>query len=51
MIQMGIEKGVFEGWLKEEKLYLQALTKEPMQETLEIEYYRRLETLNKAAYV
>lgn len=51
MRQMGIRREVFKDWLKDEKLYLEALTKEPIQETLEIEYYQRLESLNKARYV
>ena len=28
-----------EGWLEEEREYLKGLTKEPVEETLEMEYY------------
>lgn len=34
-----------EGWLKEEEVYLRGLTKEPLHETLEMEYYGRLVSL------
>ncbi|KAJ7364508.1 hypothetical protein DFH08DRAFT_798842 [Mycena albidolilacea] len=33
---------VFETWLEKEKTYLNSLTKEPVQETLQIEYYQKL---------
>jgi hypothetical protein len=32
----------FEGWLQEEKEYLRGLAKEPISETLEMEYYQKL---------
>jgi hypothetical protein len=31
-----------EGWLEEERVYLKDLTKEPLEETLEMEYYEVL---------
>jgi hypothetical protein len=31
-----------EGWLEEEREYLKGLTKEPQEETLEMEYYELL---------
>ncbi|KAG6887899.1 hypothetical protein C0992_010309 [Termitomyces sp. T32_za158] len=37
---------VFGQWLKEEHEYLQGLSWEPVQETLEIEYYQKLVNLN-----
>jgi hypothetical protein len=33
---------VVEAWLEEEGAYLQALKKEPLEETLEMEYYKVL---------
>jgi len=33
-------------WLKEEEEYLRGLSKEPMEETLEMEYYKLLLSLN-----
>ncbi|KAF7984573.1 hypothetical protein HWV62_13791 [Athelia sp. TMB] len=40
---------VFEEWRKEERVYLQNLSKEPMQETLQMEYYQRLVNLSAAS--
>jgi hypothetical protein len=37
--------GNFEEWLAEEREYLRALSKEPLQETLEMEYYQKLVNL------
>lgn len=34
-----------EGWLREEETYLRGLSKEPLEETLEMEYYKMLESL------
>lgn len=31
-----------EGWLREEETYLRGLSKEPLEETLEMEYYNML---------
>lgn len=36
---------VFPEWLAAERAYLQALSKEPIQETQEMEYYQRLVNL------
>jgi hypothetical protein len=33
------------GWLQEEEAYLHGLSKEPLEETLEMEYYKMLESL------
>lgn len=33
---------VFEEWREEEKIYLEGLSKEPITETLEMEYYQKL---------
>ncbi|KAJ6505360.1 hypothetical protein C8R45DRAFT_1051065 [Mycena sanguinolenta] len=35
----------FEEWLEKEKAYLRGLSKEPLQETLEMEYYQKLVNL------
>lgn len=32
--------GVVQGWLEEEHAYLKGLSKEPLEETLEMEYYK-----------
>jgi hypothetical protein len=36
---------VFEEWRQEEKAYLEGLQKEPITETLEMEYYQKLVNL------
>lgn len=36
---------VFEEWLAEEHEYLRSLSKEPVQETLEMEYYQKVVNL------
>ncbi|KAF8164202.1 hypothetical protein BJ912DRAFT_1026124 [Pholiota molesta] len=41
-------KGV-EQWLQDEEVYLRGLTKEPLQETLEMEYYSRLVALQSSS--
>lgn len=52
MLDMGIsEVGVFEKWLDEEKTYLQGLTKEPKEETLQMEYFQKLINLWASEYV
>ena len=38
---------VFSTWLLEEKAYLQSLKQEPLEETMQIEYYQRLVTLSE----
>ncbi|KAF8344672.1 hypothetical protein F5887DRAFT_1062040 [Amanita rubescens] len=40
------QESVFPTWLDEERTYLQSLSTEPLQETLEMEYYSRLVELN-----
>ncbi|KAJ7733361.1 hypothetical protein B0H16DRAFT_1665104 [Mycena metata] len=46
MHSMGIEsRSVFETWLEKEKIFLATLSKEPPQETLEMEYYQKLVNL------
>ena len=52
MAEQGIESKVtFNIWLAEEKTYLLLLSKEPIQETLEMEYYQWLVNLNASQYV
>jgi hypothetical protein len=42
MTSLGVELcSVFETWLDKEKVYLDALCKEPKQETLQMEYYQK----------
>lgn len=41
----------FAVWLEDEKKYLLNLSKEPLKETLELDYYRRLVSLNKISSV
>ncbi|KAJ7362727.1 hypothetical protein DFH08DRAFT_799747 [Mycena albidolilacea] len=46
MESLGMElHSVFKTWLEKEKAYLDALRKEPEQETLQIEYYQKLVNL------
>ncbi|KAF8147971.1 hypothetical protein K438DRAFT_1779830 [Mycena galopus ATCC 62051] len=46
MASLGVEsRSVFEMWLEKEKVYLESLTKEPVQETLQMEYYQKLVNL------
>lgn len=42
---------VFEEWLKEEKVYLAGLKREPVEETLQMEYWQALVNLDTAEYV
>ena len=52
MEDQGIESSeVFEHWLEEEKAYLYALEKEPLHETLEMEYYVGLVNLHTNKYM
>jgi len=37
---------VFEEWREEERVYLEGLQKEPITETLEMEYYQKLVNLH-----
>ncbi|KAJ7774334.1 hypothetical protein DFH07DRAFT_866024 [Mycena maculata] len=39
---------VFESWLEQEKAYLRTRSKEPLEETLEMEYYQKLVNLQDA---
>ncbi|KAG1831132.1 hypothetical protein EV424DRAFT_1525877 [Suillus variegatus] len=41
-----VDTSVFELWLEEEKAYLKGLTREPDEETLQMEYWQRLVNLN-----
>ncbi|KAF8214563.1 hypothetical protein K438DRAFT_2137804 [Mycena galopus ATCC 62051] len=46
MASMGVAtQSVFETWLEKEKEYLAGLSKEPVQETLQMEYYQKLVNL------
>ncbi|KAJ7918168.1 hypothetical protein B0H13DRAFT_2231314 [Mycena leptocephala] len=46
MAAMGVEsRSVFETWLESEKEYLKSLSKEPEEETLQMEYYQKLVNL------
>jgi hypothetical protein len=38
-------------WLKEEEEYLKGLSKKPLEETLEMEYYKLLLNLKASEYV
>ena len=41
LIKVGAVDGVtVESWLREEETYLRGLSKEPLEETLEMEYYK-----------
>lgn len=41
LVKVGVADGVtIEGWLHEEEMYLQGLSKEPLEETLEMIYYK-----------
>ena len=43
MVDLEISDPVtFDKWLEEEKTYLEGLTREPEEETLQVEYYQRL---------
>jgi hypothetical protein len=42
---------VFEEWLEEEKAYLLGLQKEPLEETLQMEYWQKLLNLQGSEYV
>lgn len=46
MLDLGVEdEATFAEWLSQEKEYLMGLTKEPLVETLEMEYYEKLTKL------
>ncbi|KAJ6507633.1 hypothetical protein DFH09DRAFT_942840, partial [Mycena vulgaris] len=43
---LGVQtRGVFETWLEEEKAFLATLSKEPVKETVEMEFYQKLVNL------
>lgn len=44
-------RNVFETWLEKEKVHLAKLSKEPIEETLEMEYYQKLVNLRDTEYV
>jgi len=41
-----LDSGVFDTWCEEERVYLKGLSKEPIIETLEMEYYQWLNNIN-----
>ena len=45
------DEQVFEAWLTEEKTYLQQLSDEPLEETLQMEYWKQLVKLTASRYV
>ncbi|KAJ7159361.1 hypothetical protein C8R43DRAFT_1086918 [Mycena crocata] len=48
MASLGVmERSVFETWLKEEREFLLSLSKEPAQETMDMEYYQKLVNLHE----
>jgi hypothetical protein len=44
-------RDVFEDWLEKEKRFLRLLTKEPLQETQEMEYYQKLVNFYACEYI
>jgi hypothetical protein len=42
---------VFQDWLAEEKVYLEGLSREPLQESLTMEYWQKLVNLGASEYV
>jgi hypothetical protein len=47
MADLGVpDAGEFAVWLEEERVYLKGLLKEPIHETVEMEYYQKLVNLN-----
>ena len=44
-----LDSDVFNTWHKEERIYLEGLSREPIIETLEMEYYQQLNNLNVSA--
>jgi hypothetical protein len=47
MEDLGVaDTGVFAVWLEEEREYLKGLLKEPIRETVEMEYYQKLVNLH-----
>lgn len=51
MRELGVNTRLdFGQWLEKEKAHLRTLSKEPMRETLEMEYYQKLMNLNDIEY-
>jgi hypothetical protein len=43
MAELNVDsREVFDQWLKEERIYLMSLKKEPVQETIQLEYFGKL---------
>jgi hypothetical protein len=52
MATLGVEnRETMEGWLREEQEHLKKLSKEPLEETLQMEYYQKLVNFRDAEYV
>ena len=52
MYDLGLsDPKVFEKWREEERVYLEGLSKEPITETLEMEYYQKLMNLRASESV
>jgi hypothetical protein len=52
MRELGVQsRDEFETWRMKEKVHLRSLSKEPEQETLEMEYFQKLVNLMDAEYV
>jgi hypothetical protein len=52
MRELGMElQDVFETWRAREKAHLRTLSKEPKEETLEMEYLQKLINLRDAQYI
>ncbi|KAJ7736214.1 hypothetical protein DFH07DRAFT_870697 [Mycena maculata] len=52
MQDLGVEsQDIFETWRAKEKAHLLTLSKEPAEETLEMEYYQKLVNLKEADYI
>jgi len=52
MEDQGIEgHQIFNQWLHDEQAYLRTLAREPMEETLEMDYYESLTILRENKYV
>jgi len=50
MQDLGVsDSGVFNTWREEERAYLEGLSKEPIIETLEMEYYQKLNNLGASS--
>lgn len=48
-LELGLtDDSVFATWLREEKEYLQSRAKEPEEETLQMEYWKKLVDLSKS---